>query len=126
MVYRLGAVVLEGGGRERGRTRRGGKKEEGFGGEVTSPFIKVSNAKCVAAERCFEPRDRGFLINPPRFGFPSRFGRKKTPLRLLISSLSFFFFLSQSLRVAVYKFRELIGTIKSDFSPGTRLNFSSG
>lgn len=38
----------------------------------------------------------------------------------------FFPFLSQSLRVAVYKFRELIGAIKSDFSPGTRLNFSSG
>lgn len=59
MVYRLGAVVLEGGGRERGESSKGWKRKkrgaEGFGGEVTSPFIKVSNAKCVAAERCFEP-----------------------------------------------------------------------
>lgn len=76
MVYRLGALVLEGGRRERGKSSKGWEEKrgaEGFGGEVTSPFIKVSNAKCVAAERCFEPRDRAFLINPPRFGFPSRF-----------------------------------------------------
>lgn len=114
-----------------GRARRGGKKKrraEGFGGEVTSPFIKVSNAKCVAAERCFEPRDRAFLINPPRFGFPSRFPAKENaaPTFNFFPFFLFFPFLSQSFRVAVYKFRELIGAIKSDFSLGTRLNFSSG
>lgn len=66
VVYRLGAVVLEGGGRERGRARRGGeeKKKERtvLGGEATSPFIKVSNAKCVAAERCFGTLDEVPLL----------------------------------------------------------------
>lgn len=62
---------------EKGEEREGVEKKkkgaDGFGGEATSPFIKVSNAKCVAAERCFEARDRrGSLINPPRFGSPSR------------------------------------------------------